>query len=168
MLRRLFRRRPCLLFVCTANLCRSPMAEALCRAMIEDRDWEVISAGFFVDRPTPPHEGAVITLAKHRIATEGLESTRLTPKLLRRATHIFTMTETHLVSLRKQQPKSLKRSHLITAFSTSPKHRNQDLSDPIDGGEEAFSKTYSSLCDAMPGIIRFVQDGSTELVSEQL
>lgn len=35
-----------LLFVCTGNTCRSPMAEALARKALADRpDWRVLSAG---------------------------------------------------------------------------------------------------------------------------
>ena len=135
------------------------MAEGLCRAMVQDREWEVISAGFFVDRPSPPHEGTLVALAKHDIPFRTLESTRLTPKLLRRATHIFTMTDTHLVSLRKQEPKARNRAHLITAFSTFGEHKDQDLADPIDGGPDAFDETFRILNDAMPHIIRFVEHG---------
>ncbi|MGH8046806.1 MAG: low molecular weight protein arginine phosphatase, partial [Chthoniobacterales bacterium] len=54
-----------ILFVCTGNICRSPMAEGLFRALVKDRkDIEVASAGVSAGLGQPPSRDAVVVLRK--------------------------------------------------------------------------------------------------------
>ena len=149
-------RRPHLLFVCTANLCRSPMAEALCRSLLGTRHWELSSAGFFADHPRPPLPEVEALLADRGLRTDALTSKRIDKQLVHRASGIFAMTKMHLTSLRKQFPKAADRAHLVTAFSTIEAYRNQDVPDPIGRQKALFDETFRILEDAIPQIIAYM------------
>src|SRR4051794_6878386 len=96
------------LFICTGNTCRSPLAEAIARHHIEkgllgDRgpaDVFVASAGVAAtdSRPISPEtEEALRTLG---IAEHGGRSKRLTAQMVRKADLVFTMTRSQQTAVR--------------------------------------------------------------------
>jgi protein-tyrosine phosphatase len=128
------------LFVCSGNTCRSPMAEALARRAVArnlgmaDEDLEkkgihLISAGSFAlpgARATPQAVEAArelgADLSKHR-------SRPLSVELIHQADHIFTMGRSHLASVAALVPSALDR--------TTPLNPEGEIDDPI-GGDTAL------------------------------
>ena len=86
-----------LLFVCTGNTCRSPMAEALARANLP-QGWSVESAGLFADG-SPITAQAAAVLAERGIDAGGRPSRQLTQKMCEAADCIVCMTESHRQAL---------------------------------------------------------------------
>jgi protein-tyrosine-phosphatase len=87
------------LFVCTGNLCRSPMAAALLRAELEAReveDVEVESAGTWAIDGSPATHDAIGTLAGLGIDLRGHRSKHLSRSQLTRADLIVAMTTVHV------------------------------------------------------------------------
>src|SRR5881628_3628885 len=81
------------LFVCTGNICRSPIAEGLFRRLVGNRkDIEVASAGVHAVRGQPPSLYAVQVCEADGVDISELRSQPLTSDLVDRATHIFAMT----------------------------------------------------------------------------
>ena len=82
-----------ILFVCTGNICRSPMAEGLFRQAFKGRgDFEVYSAGVGAVDGLPPSEHAVRALKEMGIDISHQRSRMLSGELVRRADYIFGMT----------------------------------------------------------------------------
>ena len=103
------------LFVCTGNICRSPIAEGLFRRLIGNRkDIEVASAGVHAVRGQPPSLYAVQVCESDGVNISDLRSQPLTADLVERATHIFAMTGAHLETIHM----------LVATFSSSPILRN--------------------------------------------
>src|SRR4029077_14828021 len=93
------------LFVCTGNICRSPIAEGLFRRMLGNRkDIEVVSAGVHAVRGQPPSLYAVEVCAEGGVDISNLRSQPLTAALIDRATHIFAMTGAHLETIQTLFP----------------------------------------------------------------
>src|SRR6202044_1349980 len=86
-----------ILFVCTGNICRSPMAEGLFRHLVADRkDVRVASAGVHASPGQPPSTYSVEALAEIGIDISRQRSQSLTDDLVARADLIFAMTRGHL------------------------------------------------------------------------
>src|SRR5207245_6209582 len=105
------------LFVCTGNICRSPIAEGLFRRLIGNRkDIEVASAGVHAVRGQPPSLYAVQVCEADGVDISDLRSQPLTADLVDRATHIFAMTGAHLETIHMLFPHGAERTFLIREF----------------------------------------------------
>jgi protein-tyrosine phosphatase len=87
-----------ILDVCTANLCRSPMAEALLRRQLERAGVEaqVVSCGVQVPEPGPPVPEVVETMRGFGIELSEHRSRPLTPQLAQGAQLVIGMTREHV------------------------------------------------------------------------
>src|ERR1043165_7438254 len=94
-----------ILFVCTGNICRSPMAEGLFRHAIKGRnDYRVISAGVGAIDGQPPSVHAVRALADLGIDISKQRSRMLTAEVVQQADYIFRMTHSHVDSINLLYP----------------------------------------------------------------
>ena len=85
-----------IVFVCTGNTCRSPMAELLLKRRLEARDlkgYTVTSAGIRAKRGDVINPKSAQVLQENGISAEGFTSTKLTDKIVREAFAIVCMTE---------------------------------------------------------------------------
>jgi len=85
-----------ILFVCTGNTCRSPMAEGLLRRALEGKDIEVVSAGTGAFPGASASAEAVEVMREEGIDISAHTSRLLDGFLLEDADRIFVMTEGHL------------------------------------------------------------------------
>ena len=85
-----------IVFVCTGNTCRSPMAEILLRDKLERlglKGFTVCSAGIKVVKGDVMNPKSAQVLAENGLPSGEFTATKLTPKLVREAFAIVSMTE---------------------------------------------------------------------------
>jgi protein-tyrosine-phosphatase len=146
------------LFVCTGNTCRSPMAEGLFRKAVEGRgDFEVISAGIAAYPGDSANPETVKLLSKRGISLDGFSSQPVSPELVEQATHIFAMTSGHLEALENLFPDYTDKFYLACEFVDIPgRGVASDVPDPIGMGRKAYEETAKTLDQAIPTLIAFI------------
>jgi glycine hydroxymethyltransferase len=151
------------LFVCTGNICRSPIAEGLFRRLIgNDKEIEVLSAGVHAVRGQPPSLYAVQVCAEEGLDISDLRSQPLTAELVDRATHIFAMTGAHLETIQTLFPHGAEKSFLLREFEEPGTTVWRDVPDPIGLGREVYEDCARIIKNALPSVLAFVEQ--SELV----
>lgn len=121
-----------ILFVCTGNTCRSPMAEAIMKARTNHH---VKSAGISTVDGIPTSEGTVKALKSMELDFEGQSSQRINDQLVEWADLILTMTRQH------KQVVATQYSHAFEKLFTLKEY----VSDDADGKWQDLKKAYLNL-----------------------
>ena len=137
-----------IVFVCSGNTCRSPMAAGLASQILAERlhipvdelparHILVRSAGVHAVGGMPPAADAVKVLGAMGTDIQKHRSAPLTDDLLRRADMIFTMTQAHREEIISRSPTAREKT-----FTLDP---DGDINDPIGQGEQVYRKTAQRL-----------------------
>lgn len=141
-----------LLFVCTGNTCRSPMAEQIARKLLAERldvpanqlkDQRVIvrSAGVFASDGNPASPEAVTVMKQQNLDLSKHQTRALTVDLLQDADVIFTMTERHRDAVVHLLPRAADKT-----FRLDPQ---RDVDDPVGGPATLYAQTAAQIREAI-------------------
>ncbi|MCS7303681.1 MAG: L-threonylcarbamoyladenylate synthase [Thermoguttaceae bacterium] len=138
-----------ILFVCTGNTCRSPMAEALARKMLADRlgcpidqleeaGVMVSSAGIAAVLGAQASPEAIEVMQSYGIELKDHETQPVNETLIRHADYIFTMTHSHRQAIVDQWPEAAERTLLLSPEGI-------DIADPIGGSVERYRRCAQQI-----------------------
>ncbi len=138
-----------LLFVCTGNTCRSPIAEVIARRIAAERGWarlKVRSAGIATVNGGPASEGSERVVARHGLDLSGHRSTQLTPGLVAWADLVLAMSPPHLSRAREQGGGD--KADLLIAFAAGGEtddEAGKTVPDPVGGSDADYEATFAML-----------------------
>lgn len=129
-----------IIFVCSGNICRSPMAAAIARGMLEDRDLSavVISAGTLGITGREPAAFAKRALVEADIDPPSTRSQGISPPLLQRADYIPVMEPKHERAVRKAAPNN--DSAVVRLWEYADRSL-EGIDDPVGEDIETFRET---------------------------
>ena len=148
---------PSTLFVCTANICRSPIAMGLLKRMLEDRqvdgDWQVESAGTWGLDGDPAAAGSQAVMNNLGIDISEHRARRVDYDLLRSYDLILTMESGHKEALCMEFPVFSDRIYMLSEMAGE----KSDIDDPYGGA-------YSGYEQAAEDIQSYLEDGFDRII----
>ena len=136
---------PGVLFVCTANICRSPVAEALFADWLAKQglpgDWEVTSAGTWAQPGLPASTYSRDVLAALGLDLSRHHARRVDREMLEKADVVLCMTRSQAEALQAEFPPLASRIRLLAEMAGS----GYDISDPYGGPRRGYEDMAAEL-----------------------
>jgi len=136
-----------ILFVCTGNTCRSPLAEAIARKIAIERglqDLEVVSAGTSAHDGSPASDGALLVGMERNMDLGHHRAQTLSRDMVRDSDLILAMGPHHLERI--EALGGAGRAYLLSEFA-SHGASSRAISDPIGAELEVYRATADELED---------------------
>ena len=144
-----------ILFVCSGNTCRSPMAATLFNARAGlDPAWLAESAGLAAAEGARASYGATFAMQEWGFDLSGHRSRLLSPALVKRADLIVGLAAAHSSAIigryPKAEPKTLSLGGFLPEFP-------EGIADPFGGGLDDYRRARDEIDRALTGFVEFLQ-----------
>lgn len=151
-----------LIFICTGNTCRSPMAEGLLNhRLAANCGWKVSSAGVCAANGWGPSQPAVAALEEKGIDISAHQSTALTAPLIDAADLLVTMTRSHRQAVLAMRPQSKDKVFLLKSFGIA--QCAAEIDDPVGGTLDDYRGVRDEIEAALPDLILYmIENKGTE------
>lgn len=139
-----------ILFVCTGNTCRSPMAQGLYNSLAPEGD-TAISAGIYASEAEHASKGAVLAMEKRGIDITDHRARLINQELIEQADLILTMTGMHKQLLNRLFKIDENRLFTLLEYANGV---DTDIADPFGGSLEVYEGVAEQIEAAIKAIIK--------------
>ncbi len=157
------------LFVCTANTCRSPMAEGVFRTLARraglEQAFAIASAGTRANAGEAPTPAAVAAAARRGYDIVSQRSRTLTREDIAAADYVLAMDRSHLAALRVLAPcAKVGGLQMLTKFGPTP--GILDVQDPYGGTQQDYERALDLIEAACKGLlVALAEEAKASIVS---
>lgn len=125
-----------IIFICTGNTCRSPMAEAIGKDLAKKRglELEILSRGIAVWDSAPAHPNAIKVMRQYNLDLSDHISKQITPQDMKENSLILTMTRNHKAAVSQILESRNSEIYTIREFIKM----DGDIPDPYGGDIEIY------------------------------
>jgi protein-tyrosine-phosphatase len=149
-----------LIFVCTGNTCRSPMAEGLLKKLLgSESGWKIASAGVCAGNGFPASPNAVRALQEQGIDISSHSSRHLTPEMIESADLLVTMTRAHRDAVVAIAPESRGKVFLLKSFGVA--QSAADIYDPVGEALDVYRRVRDEIDAALSDLILYMMEERT-------
>ncbi|MET7639307.1 low molecular weight protein-tyrosine-phosphatase [Streptomyces sp. NPDC005438] len=148
-------------FVCTGNICRSPMAEAVFRSHAREAGVEVDvssagTGGWHVGEDADPRTLAVLESSGYSLDHQARQ---FGADWFQDHDLVVALDLGHLRELRRMAPTpaDAERVRLLREFEAAPSEDDCEVPDPYYGGQEGFEECLAMIEGAVPGLLEEVR-----------
>jgi protein-tyrosine-phosphatase len=146
--------------VCTANICRSPMAAALLgHALAAQREpmrsLKVVSAGVAARLGDNVSENSVLALKKVGLDISRHRSQPLTQEMLDDAVAVLCMTESHRAMIQIQADPVPRNLLLFRQFLAGT--RDKEIGDPYGGPFSLYESVRDEMVESIPSLVEYLK-----------
>jgi len=153
------RRKLKVLFVCTGNTCRSPMAKIILEDMFQRSEMrhkiQVDSAGLMACRDIPASELAVEVFREHGLDLSWHRSKPVTDELILEADLIVVMQASHKKSIEHCGLIRGQEIRLLSEFCPG-KNEPQDIIDPYGGDKKMYEEAFEKIISCVQGLFVYL------------
>ena len=150
-----------IIFVCTGNTCRSPMAEAICRSELKRlraEDIEVYSAGISAKKGGTLNANSAIVLSENGLSLENFNSTPLTDEAVLGAYAVVCMTQSQSAFLKENSALAFFKNVGKCASLGENIHSfyslvGYEIPDPFGMDLNCYRATFERIARAMPELL---------------
>lgn len=148
-----------ILFVCLGNICRSPLAEGVFRAVLVERGRDMVldsaaTGGWNLGEAPDPRSVAIAV--RHGIDISGQRARKVRPEDFSRFDLILGMDRQNVRDLRAMAPVAAhERIHLLAEFAQG---KTRDVPDPYYDGQEAFASVYRMIREASEALAKLLEE----------
>ncbi|GHU60271.1 protein-tyrosine-phosphatase [Clostridia bacterium] len=141
-----------ILFVCTGNTCRSPMAEGIFNVLARGSgiNARACSRGVSVWARSPATPDAVDAAAAYGANISSHESRMVTEDIVDAADAVYCMTESHRAALERMYPRHSYKLYLLS---------EDGVPDPFLGGAEVYAAAAGKIESALRKIVKSLERG---------
>ncbi len=142
-----------ILFVCTGNTCRSPMAAGYLNHLAWSAESQTPiaqlsarSAGIFAQEGTPISDNALAVMKKYGFEPLNRKSVQINSDMIARADLVLVMTQQHRVTLAGEYPDSAEKIMTLKKFTTD---EDGEIADPFGGSMDSYEDTFLEMKDCL-------------------
>lgn len=145
------------LMVCLGNICRSPIAEGVLKAMAAENQlqWHIASAGteaYHIGEP--PHQYSQKICQKNGVDISGQRARRFTPADFDRFDKIYLMAADVMTAVKHMSGAAFNSEKATLFLNELYPGGNRDVPDPWYGNEEGYTAVYDMIERTCAAIIR--------------
>lgn len=151
-----------ILFVCTANTCRSAMGEAILKSMVKEKnlgDGEIViqSAGVYAMPGQPANLNAIETVKDYGANLDDHRASLLTTEMIEQADLILTMTANHKKYVLALAPTATDKVFTLKQYSKEDddcSDLHMDILDPYGADLESYKNCAKEIAVELESILR--------------
>ncbi|MFW6256560.1 MAG: ribose 5-phosphate isomerase B [Bacillota bacterium] len=159
---------PKVLFVCTGNTCRSPMAEKLFQKYKKEfglSDWQALSAGLNVIPGSRGSDKMLQVMAEKDIKVNGHQAQSISPGLVEQADLVLTMTEYHKDVLCQRFSRGKEKIYTLQGFIG---HGELNITDPMGRSADVYRQTRDMIEKAIKRLLGELKTGDIYFAQKEL
>ncbi len=152
-----------LLFVCTGNVCRSPMAEGFLKHLTQEEPrWRAMSAGVGALSGQRPSNHAIRCMEELGIDISEQRSLTLTAELVDQADYILGMTQGHVDAILLMHPHAAEKTFRLRDFEPERLADHRDIADPIGASLETYRQCRDEIRHAILVMLKKLDENKPE------
>ena len=142
-----------LLFVCTGNICRSPVAQFLAEKLADEAglNWRTASAGVAAEAGWGMEDGAVHALAARGIRNKSHTARQLDAAMMDEADEVYALTRAHRDTIVSRFPNHAGKVFVLREAAGLP---GADVADPYGQNDAVYDRCAALIEEALKSLIR--------------